>query len=98
MVSEPDFIGIQTSQPPLDLMTWMPDLDGFGEEDLFGTDFTPTINQTFEVQGVLDDFSSITITRVERLMMTARSPHKFRSDKTQHEGDMLFSSDLHGKY
>lgn len=56
MVSEPDFIGIQTSQPPLDLMTWMPDLDGFGEEGLFGTDFTPTIDQTFEVQGVLDDF------------------------------------------
>ncbi|PVH98847.1 C2H2 type zinc finger domain-containing protein [Periconia macrospinosa] len=56
MVSEPDFIAMETSQAPLDLMTWMPDIDGLGEGDLFGTDFAPTIDQTFEAQRVLDGF------------------------------------------
>lgn len=55
-VSASDYIGIEVPQVPLDLMTWMPDIDCLGEGDLFSNDFTPTIDQTFEAQRVLDEF------------------------------------------
>lgn len=56
MVPEPEFISMEPMQPPPDLSTWMPDVDWFGQVDLFSIDFMPTVDQTFEAQEVLDEF------------------------------------------
>jgi hypothetical protein len=48
MVPAPDFMGADYLQPPPDLMAWMPEADWLGQVDIFGTDFTPTVDQMLE--------------------------------------------------
>ncbi|ORY01675.1 hypothetical protein BCR34DRAFT_627710 [Clohesyomyces aquaticus] len=59
MVPEADFLGVEYMQPPPDLTMWMPEVEWLGQLDLFGTDFTPTIDQTFEGAIVYDNSTSI---------------------------------------
>ncbi|KAH6629612.1 C2H2 type zinc finger domain-containing protein [Boeremia exigua] len=54
MVPAPDFMGAEYMQPPPDLMAWMPEVDWFGQVDIFGNDFTPAVDQIMESQ-VLQD-------------------------------------------
>ena len=48
MVPAPDFMGADYLQPPPDLMAWMPEADWLGQVDIFGTDFTPAVDQMLE--------------------------------------------------
>jgi hypothetical protein len=48
MVPAPDFMGADYLQPPPDLMAWMPEVDWLGQVDIFGTDFTPAVDQMLE--------------------------------------------------
>lgn len=57
MVPQPDFMSAEYMQPPPDLTMWMPEVELLGQLDLFDTDFTPTIDQTFEAQAVIYDNS-----------------------------------------
>jgi hypothetical protein len=52
MVPAPDFLGMEFMQPPPDLTTCMPELDWLGQMDIFGSDFTPAIDQILEAQAV----------------------------------------------
>lgn len=53
MVPEPDWIGGEFMQPPPDLTTWLPEIEWLGQLDLFGSDFTPTIDQTYDPQALM---------------------------------------------
>jgi len=57
MVPQPDFMSAEDMQPPPDLTMWMPEVELLGQLDLFDTDFTPTIDQTFEAQAFIYDNS-----------------------------------------
>jgi len=48
MVPDPVWMSGVGMEPPLDLTTWMPDMDWHGDDDIFGSDFAPTLDQTFE--------------------------------------------------
>lgn len=48
MVPAPDFMGVDYMQTPPDLMSWMPEVDWLGQIDIFGTDFTPAMDQVLE--------------------------------------------------
>jgi hypothetical protein len=48
MVPEPDFLEFGYSQPPLDFIKWMPEVDWFDNVDIFGSDFAPAIDETFQ--------------------------------------------------
>lgn len=48
MVPAPDFMGADYLQSPPDLMAWMPEADWLGQVDIFGTDFTPAVDQMLE--------------------------------------------------
>jgi hypothetical protein len=48
MVPEPDFLELGYSQPPLDFIKWMPEVDWFDSVDIFGSDFAPAIDETFQ--------------------------------------------------
>jgi hypothetical protein len=48
MVPEPDFLELGYSQAPLDFAKWMPEVDWFESVDIFGSDFAPAIDETFE--------------------------------------------------
>ena len=60
MIPDPNVICSDPTQPPPTLTTWMPDIDWFGDADLFGTEFAPAVDQNFETQQVLNDFFSTT--------------------------------------
>ncbi|EOA91112.1 uncharacterized protein SETTUDRAFT_158575 [Exserohilum turcica Et28A] len=47
MVTQLDFLATEYLHPPPDLTTWLPETDWFGEIDLFGADFVPAIDETF---------------------------------------------------
>lgn len=47
MVTQSDFLSAEDLYAPPDLTTWLPETDWFGEIDLFGVDFVPTIDETF---------------------------------------------------
>ncbi|KAH6099556.1 hypothetical protein HBI69_229430 [Parastagonospora nodorum] len=47
MVDHGDFLAMDYLQPPPDLTTWLPEADWFTEVDLFGADFVPAIDDTF---------------------------------------------------
>lgn len=53
MVAGQDWMRSDYAQPPPDLTSWIPDGDWFDHTDLFGNDFTPTIDQTLQAQPVL---------------------------------------------
>lgn len=48
MVPAPDFMGADYMQPPPDLMAWMPEVDWLEQVDIFGTDFTPAVDQMLD--------------------------------------------------
>lgn len=50
MVTAPDWMGNDFTQPPPDLSTWMPDVDMLEQADLFESNFTPILDQTFQTQ------------------------------------------------
>jgi hypothetical protein len=50
MVPEFDSIGSEYVQPPPDLTAWMDEVEYFGELDLFGSNFVPSMDQIFEPQ------------------------------------------------
>jgi hypothetical protein len=54
MVSGSDYMSLEYMQPPPDLTAWMPDVEWPGQYDIFGHDFTPTVDQMFETQTILD--------------------------------------------
>lgn len=49
MVTQSDFLASDYLQPPADLTTWLPETDWLGEVDLFGADFVPAIDETFNI-------------------------------------------------
>jgi hypothetical protein len=48
MVMEPDFMGMDYLQPPPDLTSWFPEIDWFGQNNIFESDFAPAIDETFQ--------------------------------------------------
>lgn len=48
MVPGPDFVAAESMQVPPDISKLMPDKEWFDETDIFGLDFTPTIDQAIE--------------------------------------------------
>lgn len=60
MVPEFDPIGLDPTQPPPTLTALMPEADWFGAVDLFGSEFTPAVDQTYEAQQVLNEFFTST--------------------------------------
>jgi hypothetical protein len=59
MVSEPDFLGVEYSQPPPDFANWMPEIDWLDNVDIFGSDFAPAIEETLETPPVESDNMSV---------------------------------------
>jgi hypothetical protein len=59
MVSEPDFLGVEYSQPPPDFTNWMPEIDWLDNVDIFGSDFAPAIEETLETPPVEPDSMSV---------------------------------------
>lgn len=47
MVTQSDFLASEDLQAPPDLNSWLPETDWFGEIDIFGADFVPAIDETF---------------------------------------------------
>ncbi|EDU44696.1 hypothetical protein PtrSN002B_003714 [Pyrenophora tritici-repentis] len=47
MVTHSDFLATEYLCPPPDLTAWLPETDWFGQVDLFGADFVPAIDETF---------------------------------------------------
>jgi hypothetical protein len=50
MVPELQSIHGEYLQPPPDLTAWMPEVEHFGELDLFGSSFVPSMDQVFDPQ------------------------------------------------
>jgi hypothetical protein len=48
MVTQPDFVGTNYLQPPPDLTSWFPEIDWFGQVNIFENDFAPAIDETFQ--------------------------------------------------
>lgn len=48
MVPGPDYVSAESMQVPPDISTLMPDKDWFDDTNIFGLDFTPTIDQALE--------------------------------------------------
>lgn len=48
MVTQSDFLATGNLHAPPDLTTWLPETDWVGGIDLFGADFVPAIDETFE--------------------------------------------------
>jgi hypothetical protein len=53
MVPELDWTGGEYIPPPPDLTAWMPEVEWLGQLDLFGNNFTPNIDQTFDTQSLM---------------------------------------------
>jgi hypothetical protein len=62
MVTQPDFLATEYLQPPPDLNAWLPETDWIGEIDLFGADFVPAIDETFNTPPMNIDFPCATTT------------------------------------
>lgn len=83
MVPAPDFMGADYMQSPPDLTAWMPEVDWLGQADIFGSDFTPTINQMLEAQ-VMQEVSLLPQANETNAAETSNEKSENNSAKRRH--------------